>query len=327
MCKSFNSISVNSIVDTYRKYIPEKTRRIVYGLIINPYFLLKTDSKKFFNDWKWRFKLLFWFNWGKGRKYPIEYKNAAKFLFLYGKSLIIGDFIFNYLVMDIKVFQCERTGLYYVLLDNKKLFFKRGLQEKEVKSCFKSLLLEQDPQSPHSYVGSNFCVNEDSVLYDVGAAEGIFTLLNIEKVKYAFLFECDEEWIEALNMTFQPWKDKITIVQRYVSDRNEDNCISLDEFAHKNIFPDYVKMDIEGAECKALSGAADIIKSKLTKWSVCVYHRHEDKNEVLSLFDTNDYNISFSEGLMFVLWEDNRFPIYPPYFRNGILKAKCDRKM
>lgn len=315
---------MNTIVDIYRKSIPEKVRRILYGLIIKPYLLMKTDSKRFFVDWKWRLKLLFWFNLGKGRKYPIEYKNAAKFLFLYGISLVIGDFIFNYLAMDVKVFQCEKTGLYYVLLGDKKLFFKRGLQEKDVKSCFKSLLLEQDPQSPHSYVGSDFYVNDDSVLYDVGAAEGIFALLNIEKVKHVFLFECDKEWIEALNMTFQPWKDKITIVQKYVSNRNGEYCISLDEFAHKNVLPDYVKMDIEGAEFEALSGAVDIIKRKLTKWSVCVYHRHEDKNRILSFFNTNDYNIAFSEGLMFVLWEDNRFPIFPPYFRNGILKAKCD---
>ena len=293
-------------------------------MIIKSWLLLKSDPRKFFVDWKWRFKLFFWFNWGKGRKYPIEYKKSADFILLYGISLVIGDFIFHYLSLNIQVFQCEKTGLYYVLLGTKKLYFRRGLSELEVQSCYKSLLLEQDPRSPHSYVGVNFSVDENSVLYDVGAAEGIFTLLNIEKVKHAFLFECDENWIEALNMTFSPWKDKITIVQKYVANQDDEQCVTLDEFAYKNKFPDYVKMDIEGAECNALSGAVRIIKRKSIKWSVCVYHKHDDKTDVSSFFSTNDYNIVFSEGLMFVLWEDNRFPIYPPYFRNGILRAKCD---
>lgn len=312
---------MNKCVDLYRKYIPGETRRIIYGLIIKPYLIFKNDSNQFFIDWKWRFTLLYWFNIGKGRKYPLEYKNAAKFIFLYGISLIIGDFVFNYLSMNIKAYKCELTDLYYVLLGEKKLYFKRGMQAKEVESCFKSLLLEQDPRSPHSYVGHNFGVSNGSILYDVGAAEGIFSLLNIDKVNHAYLFECDEEWIEALNMTFLPWKDKITVVQRYVSDHNNDCCITLDEFAQNNISPDYVKMDIEGAEYNALLGSIKTLRKKATKWSVCVYHRDEDKNEISSLFNDLNYCVTFSVGLMFVLWDDNRFPIHPPYFRKGILRA------
>lgn len=310
------------ILVLYRKYLPGNLRRIIYGLIIKPYLLFINDPKVFLVDWKWHFKLLFEFYFGKGKQYPIEYREAAKFSFLYGPSLVIGNFVFHYLSLDIKVFLCEKSNLYYVLFDGKKLYFKRGLTEKEVQSSYKSLLLEQDSRSPHSYVGTDFKVDEGAVLFDVGAAEGIFTLANIEKIRHAYLFECENEWIEALNMTFSFWKEKITIVQKYVSNANDIYNISLDDFANENLLPDYVKMDIEGSEYNALLGAINIIRSKTTKWAVCVYHKHEDEKEISSLFSEYNYKQSFSTGLMFVQWNDDRYPICPPYFRKGVLRLQ-----
>lgn len=241
---------------------------------------------------------------------------------MYGPSLVIGDFLFHYLDLDIEVFLCEKSNLFYVLFNGKRLYFKRGLSEKEVQDSFKSLLLEQDSRSPHSYTGDNFKVDNGSVLFDVGAAEGIFTLANIDKIKHAYLFECEDEWIEALNMTFSLWKDKITIVQKYVSNMNDRYNISLDDFIDKNISPNYVKMDIEGSEYKALLGAINIIRCKRVKWAICIYHKHEDCEEISSLFNKFDYKQSFSDGLMFVRWDDNRYPINFPYFRKGILRIQ-----
>ena len=61
------------ILVLYRKYLPGNLRRIIYGLIIKPYLLFINDPKVFLVDWKWRFKLLFEFYFGKGKQYPIEY--------------------------------------------------------------------------------------------------------------------------------------------------------------------------------------------------------------------------------------------------------------
>ena len=67
-------------------------------------------------------------------------------------------------------------------------------------------------------------------LLDIGAAEAVFTLDTIDYIDRAYLFECDEAWIEALEATFAPWNDKIMIVRKYVSDVDDDNNITLDTF-------------------------------------------------------------------------------------------------
>lgn len=46
-----------------------------------------------------------------------------------------------------------------------------------------SVLAEQDDRSPHLYFANYVKVKEGSVLLDVGAAEGLITLLNIDKIK------------------------------------------------------------------------------------------------------------------------------------------------
>ena len=42
------------------------------------------------------------------------------------------------------------------------------------------LLTESDIESPHNYTDSEFFLKEDSILLDIGSAEGIFVLSNIE---------------------------------------------------------------------------------------------------------------------------------------------------
>ena len=43
----------------------------------------------------------------------------------------------------------------------------------------------------------------------------------------------------------------------------------------------FIKMDIEGAEMKALCGAADTIRTQKPQLAVCVYHKHEDILDIL----------------------------------------------
>jgi len=101
------------------------------------------------------------------------------------------------------------------------------------------------------------------VLLDVGAAEAIFALNAIDLVEKAYLFECEKEWIDALELTFAPWKYKVEIVHKYVSDRNNGNHITIDNFleekSKKNLF---IKMDIEGYEQAALKGATKTFDDK-----------------------------------------------------------------
>lgn len=91
---------------------------------------------------------------------------------------------------------------------------------------------------------SRFTVEEGEVLFDIGCAEGNIALAHVEKAGRVVLFECDEEWIEALNATFAPWKEKVTIIPKLVSSHTHEATVSIGDFL--KTFPQkphFVKMD------------------------------------------------------------------------------------
>lgn len=99
------------------------------------------------------------------------------------------------------------SGLSYVMHEGKKLFFKQLPTAKALKYKYMNLMEEQSPHSPHLYVTQDFDVDDGSVLYDIGSAEGIFALSNVERARHIVLFEGDEAWLGALRATFEPWKE------------------------------------------------------------------------------------------------------------------------
>src|SRR5205085_2663461 len=109
----------------------------------------------------------------------------------------------------------------------KRLYFKRSWTKDDVRSSYNALLIEQDEQSPHRYLTKQFNLENGSVVVDIGTAEGNFALSVIEKVSLIYLFEADEQWAEALHATFDPWKDKVRIINKYVSDHESENSVSL----------------------------------------------------------------------------------------------------
>ena len=66
--------------------------------------------------------------------------------------------------------------------------------------------------------------------------------------------ECDEEWVEALKCTFEPYKDKVTIIEKWLGESDSENTVSIDTLArnNKNIDKIIVKMDIESKETDAI---------------------------------------------------------------------------
>ncbi len=73
-------------------------------------------------------------------------------------------------------------------------------------------------------------VKDNDILSDIGAAEGNFSLSVIDKVQHVYLFETDNDWIEALEKTFEPWKEKVSIIHKFVGNKDTDTCITLDSF-------------------------------------------------------------------------------------------------
>ncbi len=218
-----------------------------------------------------------------------------------------------------KIAYDEQKGMYYAMRNQRKLYFKKSMSKAEVINYYLITSFEQTNSSAHCYTNEQFNVDKNSVVFDVGAAEGLFAIDVIDVAKKIYLFECDEEWIDALKCTFAGY-DNVEIIKKYVSDNNKENNICLDSLLEKihgeNLF---IKMDIEGAEIAAIKGARNIIESvdKL-KLAVCAYHGQDDYENLCKLLSALE--LSKTDGYLCPLFGQIR----SPYFRVGVLRAKRD---
>jgi hypothetical protein len=216
----------------------------------------------------------------------------------------------------------DKSGLYYVEHFDKKMFFPRGMKSKSILECYNRLCLEQDIDSPHCYTNESFNVAEGDVCLDIGCAEGNFSLTHIEKIKKLYLFEVDPNWNEALNMTFAPWKSKVQIINKFISDKNDDRNISLDTFIKENnIDVTFIKIDAEGAEESILKGSTQLLKKNNLKIAACTYHCSGDARLFFDIFSKAGFKCNFSNGYM-VCSYDGEF--LPPYLRRGLIRATKD---
>ncbi len=106
-----------------------------------------------------------------------------------------------------------------------------------------------------------------------------------------------------MEATFAPYKEKITIVRKYVSDVDEEDNITLDTFFRdegKFIDNLFLKMDIEGYERKALEGAVHILEhGRQIGGSVCIYHLHDDKKVIKSELKKFNLKTSIQPGYLY----------------------------
>lgn len=252
--------------ELYRKIIPEKTRKVIYKAFLGRLLMFIRETMR----WYWC-KLYYSIVSPKN-----EIEQAYKAWGIAGNSPYPYLWKREYDQQHYEVNVDNTNGLPYVVHNRKKLYFKRDMIA-SVEDAYRGLLIERDKRSAHRYVDS-YDDLKGKTLLDIGAAEAIFTLDTIEYIDHAYLFECDESWIEALEATFAPYKEKITIVRKYVSNVDDIDNITLDTyFADKDISHLFIKMDIEGYERKALDGAAYILShGKHVSGSVCIYHLPDD---------------------------------------------------
>jgi Methyltransferase FkbM domain len=243
--------------------------------------------------------------------------------YLQNHKLSVFPYVFpqKYIPNDIFIETDPNNGLYYTLWEGKKLYYKNGHQFNKAQVYFNSLLLEQDPLSPHRYLTATFDVDINDVIVDVGAAEGNFSLSVIEKVKQVYIFEVEKDWIKALEATFEPWKEKVKIVQKYVSDQDTNMSIRLDTFFNKNQKVNFIKADVEGAEAQVINGASDLIKAQTNlKIAICTYHRQADAEDLDKLLKNKGFENSFSDKYMIFYYGKTNI-VKPPYLRKAVLRA------
>lgn len=252
-----------------------------------------------------------------------ELKEAIQYIKKEGVAVFPYPFNDKYDLRDIAVYTDEESDLKYVEHNGHNLYYPIEKSDKDIRKIHTNLLIEQDALSPHCYLSDDFQVGSNDVVLDVGAAEGILSLSIVEKVHQLVLFEVEEQWIKALQKTFEPWKDKVRIINKYVSDEDGAQTITidslLDTFTTQSVF---LKLDVEGAEKKALTGAQRLLTSDeyRCKAAVCTYHNQNDHMELSAQMEDLGYQIETTGGYMLFVHDEN---LSAPYFRRALIR--CNR--
>ena len=255
-------------------------------------------------------------------KHPIgnnEINKAIQYLSNHKITPFPYSFIEKYKCLDVKVFTDKDNCRYYVMHNGKRLYCTQSVTYKGAQLWYNGLLMEQDIESPHRYLTGQFNVNQNDIVVDVGCAEGILSLDIIDKVKKVYLFEYEDEWIEALKLTFEPWKEKVEIIKKYVSDNNNDNNMMLDSFFEgKEEKPTFIKIDVEGAEIEVLTGMNQLLNSTdHLKLVICTYHKNEHFQQIATFVE--NMGMTYTPSEKYMLYYKTR--ITPPYFRKGLIRA------
>jgi hypothetical protein len=178
---------------------------------------------------------------------------------------------------------------------------------------------EQDINSPHRYLTDSFTANHNDVLADIGAAEGNFSLAVIDKIRKVYIFEYDKEWIEALRATFAPWPDKVEIISKFVSDKNDESNIRFDTFFESRKDINFLKIDVDGAEAIVLNSCDEVFKTPMPfKIALCTYHKNDDEKDFTSLLKNYGFTVAPSKGYMINYYDKK---MKAPYLRRGLVRA------
>lgn len=222
---------------------------------------------------------------------------------------------------SVPVFRDHNAGMFYVMLDGKRLYYHSGFQTVEsVQKSFTYVCAEQDIESPHRYCEGNFSVSVGDVVVDLGAAEGNFALMSVESAAKLFVVESDQRWLEALRKTFLPWRDKVQIIHKSVGDSMAGDSVTLAGLCGGRV-PNFIKMDIEGAEVAVIRQSVDFLRSGACRLAIATYHRHDDGLVIGSLLQKAGFSTRFTPRYLLNVYDVLR----PPYFRKAILRAEMPR--
>lgn len=249
----------------------------------------------------------------------IEINNIVNFLQTNPLQVFNYTFTKKYNNQKYNIMFDEDKKLYYTYYCNKKMFFSRSLRTKEaVEEYYRGISIEQDVCSPHRYLTDDFYVQNNAVVIDAGVAEGNFSLSIIDNIKKLYLFEPDDDWMEALKYTFEPFKDKVIFINKGLSNYLAEKITTIDnEIKESHI--DFIKMDIEGEEYYALQGGENvIISSKQIQCLICVYHQEFAYEVIKNFLLKHQFNIEVSKGYMCFFNDVFR----EPTLRHGIIRAK-----
>lgn len=295
-------------------YYEEITRQLIENLSINPIYIKKFGYV--FNSFK--AKIL--------EKYKDSdnagINNICKYLRANELDVFCGQISNNYPLDIFEVHKDSDNGLLYSFWQGKKIYLSSVYKNpNDAKAYLCTLCKEQDVNSPHCYNIDKLDFYNTDIFIDGGAAEGFLALQVIDMVKHVYLVECDKEWVEALKLTFEPYKDKVTIIEKWLDEADSENTVSIDTLVlnNKNMDKIIVKMDIEGKETDVIKGMEKLIDSDIDMTCIiCTYHKSGDEDIIHDFFEQRGFDITFANGYMFFPYGE----IIEPELRKAVLTAR-----
>ncbi|MCR4754330.1 MAG: hypothetical protein K5868_02250 [Lachnospiraceae bacterium] len=261
-----------------------------------------------------------------------RYRREIYFLIRHGLNTYPYEYIFRYNLENEVIGLDEITGNNYVLHNGRRIYFP--ISEKYTGDMIKKThflsVIEQDVESPHRYLDQDEDMSE-CIFFDVGCQEASLPLDFVDKLKHLYLFEADEEWNTPLSLTFKEWNEKVTVVNKFVSDSNSNGNISLSSFILQlekegkiDLEQDklWIKMDIEGSEETVFADLISIMKrSKCLKIALCLYHKYTTEDCIRKMLPEEYIMRTRNTYMLFQPFsKDCRYP----FFRHGV--ARIERK-
>lgn len=240
------------------------------------------------------------------------------------------DIVFPY--HRLKVLKSIESGfdiqkkLPFVVHNGKKLYFPQRNSLEICEQMYRNYIESENicggqyrEKCPHAYQSDRMRIDENDVLVDVGCAEALLSLDVIEKLKKVYLVESNKMWIDALNATFEPYKEKVIIVNKLMSKIDSDTTITLSTLLKDEEGEAvFIKMDIEGYEVGVVKESLEYIrKQNNLKFACCTYHKENDAENLKNIFEQCGYNTEFSDGYMVFYYDE----LEPPFFRKGVIRA------
>lgn len=166
-------------------------------------------------------------------------------------------------------------------------------------------------EGPYEYIGKTIDIrlNEGDTVLDLGANFGVFSAYAASKGCKVYAFEpMKGAVLKYLNKLKEIYKN-LEVIEGAISNKVGFSKLIIDEkdfggsFINKNTFQgelvftdtvdnyvsnnleniDFIKADIEGAECDMLEGARETLKYFHPKLSICKYHKLNDKKNIKKL--------------------------------------------
>ena len=338
---------LESTKEIYENLQDDVSRRIYANRIM--YNLTDDDTyiRNLFDEWAWKDRLISdieRFNspvcvYGAGDfgRRLVRYFPELKWeCFVDNKAKEIGSIekyrvctLSEYLEMDLPIIISVKRDCISI----KNMLISKGVPEKNI-LCLRDYLREMD-----NIYFDFLPPDDDEVFADVGGYDGMsshefFDWCENKGNCRAYIFEPNDDMSERINNNIQSgmqfkiapfgvWdkRAKLSFMKSAKADgcyiaENDDaldtvDVIDLDSyFKDEGVIPTYIKMDIEGAEHKAIEGAKNIIAHNKPRLAISIYHKKEDLWDIPKLildirpdykFYIRHYTMGFADTVLYAV--------------------------